>query len=76
STVRSRFETMMFTVKPPFGSQIQVRQTLNRPKRRLSIFHFLLKEAALSYPSRPLLKIITLYEPDRNQWIEFRKRKV
>jgi len=54
----------MFTVKPPFGSQIQVRQTLNRPKRRLSIFHFLLKEAALGhlhfltfscYLRRPLL---------------------
>jgi hypothetical protein len=37
----------MFTEKPPFGLQIQVRQTMNRPKRRLSIFHFLLKEAAL-----------------------------
>lgn len=28
-----------------------------------------------SYPSRPLLKIITLYEPDENLWIEFKVRK-
>ena len=28
-----------------------------------------------SYPSRPLLKIITLYEPDANLWIDFRVRK-
>jgi len=25
-----------------------------------------------SYPSRPLLKIITLYEPDPDLWIDFR----
>jgi Domain of unknown function (DUF4258) len=28
-----------------------------------------------SYPSRPIIKIITLYEPDPNHWIEFRTRK-
>ena len=28
-----------------------------------------------SYPSRPLLKIITLYEPDPDQWIDLRTRK-
>ena len=28
-----------------------------------------------SYPSRPLLKIITLYEPDANLWIDFKVRK-
>ena len=28
-----------------------------------------------SYPSRPLLKIVTLYEPDPNLWIDFRIRK-
>jgi hypothetical protein len=28
-----------------------------------------------SYPSRPLVKIITLYEPDPGQWIDFRTRK-
>ena len=28
-----------------------------------------------SYPSRPLLKIITLYEPDEEQWIDFKVRK-
>jgi hypothetical protein len=28
-----------------------------------------------SYPSRPLLKIITLYEPDADRWIDFRHRK-
>lgn len=28
-----------------------------------------------SYPSRPLLKIITNYEPDRERWIDFRTRK-
>jgi Domain of unknown function (DUF4258) len=27
-----------------------------------------------SYPSRPLAKIITLYQPDSNQWIDFRVR--
>ncbi len=29
-----------------------------------------------SYPSRPLLKIITLYEPDPELWIEYRVRRV
>jgi hypothetical protein len=28
-----------------------------------------------SYPSRPLVKVITLYEPDPNLWIDFRLRK-
>lgn len=28
-----------------------------------------------SYPSRPVLKIITLYEPDPDLWIEFRRRR-
>jgi hypothetical protein len=28
-----------------------------------------------SYPSRPLLKIITLYEPDPDLWDGFRRRK-
>ncbi len=28
-----------------------------------------------SYPSRPILKIITLYEPDPILWIDFKKRR-
>lgn len=28
-----------------------------------------------SYPSRPLVKIITLYEPDPELWIDFRTRR-
>jgi hypothetical protein len=28
-----------------------------------------------SYPSRPTLKIITLYEPDPSLWIGFRQRR-
>jgi len=28
-----------------------------------------------SYPSRPLIKVITLYEPDPNLWVDFRVRK-
>jgi hypothetical protein len=28
-----------------------------------------------SYPSRPLVKIVTLYEPDTNLWIDFKLRK-
>ena len=28
-----------------------------------------------SYPSRPLVKIITIYEPDPKEWIEFRNRR-
>jgi hypothetical protein len=27
------------------------------------------------YPTRPLVKIITLYEPDSNEWIDFRIRR-
>lgn len=28
-----------------------------------------------SYPSRPMIKIITLYEPDPDLWLDFRIRK-
>lgn len=28
-----------------------------------------------SYPSRPIIKIITLYEPDPARWIDFRVRR-
>jgi hypothetical protein len=28
-----------------------------------------------SYPSRPLISIITLYEPDPDLWIDFRMRR-
>ncbi|HUU01198.1 MAG TPA: DUF4258 domain-containing protein [Myxococcota bacterium] len=28
-----------------------------------------------SYPARPLIKIITLYEPDTDLWIDYRIRK-
>jgi hypothetical protein len=28
-----------------------------------------------SYPSRPLIKIVTLYEPDPAEWVDFRQRK-
>ncbi len=28
-----------------------------------------------SYPSRPLLKIVTLYQPDASLWIDFKVRK-
>ncbi len=28
-----------------------------------------------SYPSRSLVKIVTIYEPDPNQWIDFRVRR-
>jgi Domain of unknown function (DUF4258) len=28
-----------------------------------------------SYPTRPLLKIITVYEPDPSQWVDFKVRK-
>lgn len=28
-----------------------------------------------SHPSRPLIKIFTLYEPDPGRWIEFRRRR-
>ncbi len=28
-----------------------------------------------SYPSRPLIKVITIYEPDPARWVEFRIRR-
>jgi hypothetical protein len=28
-----------------------------------------------SYPSRPLVKIITLYEPDASHWVNFKVRR-
>ena len=28
-----------------------------------------------SYPSRPIIKIITLYEPDPSKWIDFKVRR-
>ena len=28
-----------------------------------------------SYPSRPLIKMITLYEPDPDLWVDFKVRK-
>jgi len=28
-----------------------------------------------SYPSRPLVKIITVYEPELEQWTDYRVRK-
>ncbi|MFN0169265.1 MAG: DUF4258 domain-containing protein [Bryobacteraceae bacterium] len=28
-----------------------------------------------TYPSRVVLKIITIYEPDETKWIEFRRRR-
>ena len=28
-----------------------------------------------TYPSRPLVKIITVYHPDPEQWVDFRVRK-
>lgn len=28
-----------------------------------------------SYPSRPLIKIITLYEPDPSLWIDYQQRR-
>ena len=28
-----------------------------------------------SYPSRPLIKVITLYEPDPARWIDFKRRR-
>lgn len=28
-----------------------------------------------SHPSRPLVKIVTIYEPDRARWIDFRERR-
>lgn len=29
-----------------------------------------------SYPSRPILKIVTLYEPDPSRWIDLRTRRL
>ena len=29
-----------------------------------------------SYPSRTLVKIITIYEPDADRWIDFKVRKL
>lgn len=29
-----------------------------------------------SYPTRPKIKIITVYEPDPNEWIDFKKRRL
>lgn len=29
----------------------------------------------MSYPTRPLLKVITLYEPDPERWIDYRTRR-
>lgn len=29
----------------------------------------------VSHPSRPVLKVITLYEPDPDLWIDFRRRR-
>ena len=29
----------------------------------------------VSYPTRPLVKIITVYEPDPTRWIDFRTRR-
>ena len=28
-----------------------------------------------SYPTRSIIKIITVYVPDREQWVEFKKRR-
>jgi hypothetical protein len=28
-----------------------------------------------SYPSRPLIKIITVYEPNPDEWINYKERK-
>ena len=43
------------------------------------VFGFTKQERPLhiqcSYPSRPLLKIITNYEPDPELWIDFKTRK-
>ena len=29
-----------------------------------------------SYPLRPLIKVITLYEPDPARWIDFKRRRI
>lgn len=28
-----------------------------------------------SYPSRPMIKVITVYDPDPDKWIEFKVRR-
>ena len=28
-----------------------------------------------SYPSRPLVKVVTIYEPDENMWTDYKVRK-
>ena len=28
-----------------------------------------------SYPSRPMIKVVTVYEPDPDRWVDFRLRK-
>jgi hypothetical protein len=28
-----------------------------------------------SYPSRPLVKVVTLYEPNPDEWVDFRARR-
>ena len=28
-----------------------------------------------SYPSRPIIKVITVYEPDLQRWIDYRRRR-
>lgn len=43
------------------------------------IFGFTIKSRPIhiqcSYPSRPLIKIITVYEPDLNLWVNFKNRR-
>lgn len=29
----------------------------------------------VSYPSRPIVKVITLYEPDPDRWVDYRTRR-
>ncbi len=29
-----------------------------------------------SYPSRPLVRIIAVYEPDPNRWLDYKKRRI
>ncbi len=44
-----------------------------RNKIQAGLFEFS-KHIQCSYPSRPLLKIVTLYEPNPAQWADFRVR--
>jgi hypothetical protein len=43
------------------------------------VFGFILARRPLhiqcSYPSRPLVKLITLYEPDQRRWVDFKVRR-